>query len=344
MHATPAHPAQRFHRPWRACSAPALARSRIIAVQCCREERHQPSAWQRAAAAAAGAALSLQACLGPCLPAEAQQPAAPPEVRSGPAASLGQPGCLAACSWLAQRRAHSGMLHMPVFSLVCRGHPPPASPSCSWHSGFHRCHLTSRLSRRSRCPSARRAARTACDWRLLRSLCGCCCPRCSGAHSSTPQAGSLLGRFARCNLGLLPCPRVDSHARSAPGGSRSRRTPHPTAPPIPSFPQELQLPNGLRLFLMEDHEVPAIRGTLLMLGGQRASPPDKARRRRPPGLGVGMGLQLCTASCQLGGMGPSSQLPHANASPSTAFALRGVHCAHTPPGRLHCGAGGASHH
>lgn len=39
--------------------------------------------------------------------------------------------------------------------------------------------------------------------------------------------------------------------------------------------QELTLPNGLRVYLMEDHEVPAVRGTLLMRGGQRGSPPDR---------------------------------------------------------------------
>lgn len=34
---------------------------------------------------------------------------------------------------------------------------------------------------------------------------------------------------------------------------------------------------GLRLFLMEDHEVPIVRASLLIRGGMRASPPDKVR-------------------------------------------------------------------
>lgn len=34
------------------------------------------------------------------------------------------------------------------------------------------------------------------------------------------------------------------------------------------------LPNGLRVFLAEDHELPLVRGTLLMRGGQRAAPPS----------------------------------------------------------------------
>lgn len=39
----------------------------------------------------------------------------------------------------------------------------------------------------------------------------------------------------------------------------------------------MRLSNGLRVFLIEDHEVPIIRGSIAMKGGQRASPPDKAR-------------------------------------------------------------------
>lgn len=35
------------------------------------------------------------------------------------------------------------------------------------------------------------------------------------------------------------------------------------------------LSNGIKVFLMEDHEVPLVRGTLIMRGGQYASPPDK---------------------------------------------------------------------
>ena len=37
------------------------------------------------------------------------------------------------------------------------------------------------------------------------------------------------------------------------------------------------LPNGLRVFLLEDHEVPLVRGTLVMRGGRYASPQDKVR-------------------------------------------------------------------
>ncbi|KAG1669591.1 hypothetical protein FOA52_006364 [Chlamydomonas sp. UWO 241] len=42
----------------------------------------------------------------------------------------------------------------------------------------------------------------------------------------------------------------------------------------PAFYEET-LPNGLRVLLLEDHEVPLVRGTLMMRGGKYASPPDK---------------------------------------------------------------------
>lgn len=37
------------------------------------------------------------------------------------------------------------------------------------------------------------------------------------------------------------------------------------------------LPNGLRLFLIEDHEVPLVKGSIAIKGGTRASPPGKVR-------------------------------------------------------------------
>ncbi len=42
---------------------------------------------------------------------------------------------------------------------------------------------------------------------------------------------------------------------------------------------QVTLANGLRVFLLEDHEVPVVKGTLAMRGGQRASPPEKVRSR-----------------------------------------------------------------
>jgi hypothetical protein len=63
----------------------------------------------------------------------------------------------------------------------------------------------------------------------------------------------------------------------------ARLPPLPTDfPPLPPLAlpkyQQLTLKNGLRVFLLEDHELPVVRGSLLMRGGQRASPADKVRK------------------------------------------------------------------
>ncbi|KAL4438208.1 hypothetical protein ABPG77_010569 [Micractinium sp. CCAP 211/92] len=53
-------------------------------------------------------------------------------------------------------------------------------------------------------------------------------------------------------------------------------TEFPQLPPLalPKY-QQITLKNGLRVFLLEDHELPVVRGSLLMRGGTRASPDDK---------------------------------------------------------------------
>ena len=52
-----------------------------------------------------------------------------------------------------------------------------------------------------------------------------------------------------------------------------------TFPPLPDLRapniEQAVLPNGLRIFMMEDHEVPLVKASLVMRGGMRASPPDK---------------------------------------------------------------------
>lgn len=51
-------------------------------------------------------------------------------------------------------------------------------------------------------------------------------------------------------------------------------------PPLRSFsmpqPKRIALPNGMILFLQEDHELPLIRGTAIIRGGERDVPADKA--------------------------------------------------------------------
>lgn len=40
-------------------------------------------------------------------------------------------------------------------------------------------------------------------------------------------------------------------------------------------PLQLSLPNGMTVFLIEDHEVPLVKGTMLIRGGAQADPPNK---------------------------------------------------------------------
>ncbi len=41
---------------------------------------------------------------------------------------------------------------------------------------------------------------------------------------------------------------------------------------------QLTLSNGLRVYLLEDHDVPLVKASLLFRGGMRTSPPDKVAR------------------------------------------------------------------
>ncbi len=80
------------------------------------------------------------------------------------------------------------------------------------------------------------------------------------AAAAVPAAPSLLDQDpAAVVAGLPPLP-----------------TEFPQLPPLalPKY-QQITLKNGLRVFLLEDHELPVVRGSLLMRGGTRASPADK---------------------------------------------------------------------
>src|SRR6184192_2835230 len=50
-------------------------------------------------------------------------------------------------------------------------------------------------------------------------------------------------------------------------------------PPLPAFhpqePRRVQLPNGMVIFLQEDHELPVIDGTIRIRGGSREEPAGK---------------------------------------------------------------------
>src|SRR5580700_1341079 len=51
-------------------------------------------------------------------------------------------------------------------------------------------------------------------------------------------------------------------------------------PPLPAFhpqePKRVELPNGMIIFLQEDHELPLIDGIARIRGGSRSEPADKA--------------------------------------------------------------------
>ena len=53
-----------------------------------------------------------------------------------------------------------------------------------------------------------------------------------------------------------------------------------TVPPLPAFhpqePKRFELPNGMVIFLQEDHELPFINGFARIRGGSRSEPAAKA--------------------------------------------------------------------
>jgi len=55
-----------------------------------------------------------------------------------------------------------------------------------------------------------------------------------------------------------------------------QQIPIPTLPPFhPAEPKRLELPNGLVIFLQEDHELPLIDGSIRIRGGSRDEPAQK---------------------------------------------------------------------
>jgi len=55
-----------------------------------------------------------------------------------------------------------------------------------------------------------------------------------------------------------------------------KRIPIPTLPPFhPQEPKRIELPNGMVIFLQEDHELPLIDGIARIRGGSRSEPADK---------------------------------------------------------------------
>ena len=93
------------------------------------------------------------------------------------------------------------------------------------------------------------------------------------------HAAGLAGAAALSALLALGAP--SSHASTSTGLRQEVNLPPipTTFPPLPDLRapniEQAVLPNGLRIFMVEDHEVPLVKASLVMRGGMRASPPDK---------------------------------------------------------------------
>src|SRR5438445_9640465 len=70
-------------------------------------------------------------------------------------------------------------------------------------------------------------------------------------------------------------PAAKAPARTAPAGSWEKVPIPPLRQFKPQEPRRVELPNGMVIFLQEDHELPLIDGTIRIRGGSREEPADK---------------------------------------------------------------------
>ncbi len=93
--------------------------------------------------------------------------------------------------------------------------------------------------------------------------------------------GFTLAAFATAGVTAQTVP---AHVADTETGSAAQQFSKPwekiPIPPLPAFhprePKRIELPNGVLLLLEEDHELPFINGTVLIRGGRRDEPADKA--------------------------------------------------------------------
>ncbi len=81
-------------------------------------------------------------------------------------------------------------------------------------------------------------------------------------------------------LGWASTANAQTGAASAPSTRAEvtswQKIPIPPLPPFhPQQPKRIELPNGMIIFLQEDHELPLIDGTARIRGGARSEPPNK---------------------------------------------------------------------
>src|SRR5207302_3530683 len=76
-----------------------------------------------------------------------------------------------------------------------------------------------------------------------------------------------------------PAPAKVAEATATPSAAPAtswQKVPIPALRPFrPQEPRRLELPNGMVIFLQEDHELPLIDGTIRIRGGSREEPADK---------------------------------------------------------------------
>src|SRR5947209_3005801 len=83
----------------------------------------------------------------------------------------------------------------------------------------------------------------------------------------------LLSRAPLCLILLVICGTFAGHPLNA---QEWKRIPIPKLPAFhPEEPKRIQLPNGMVIFLQEDHELPTIDGIARIRGGSRAEPATK---------------------------------------------------------------------
>jgi len=73
---------------------------------------------------------------------------------------------------------------------------------------------------------------------------------------------------------LIICGTFAGHPLNA---QEWKRIPIPQLPAFhPQEPKRIELPNGMVIFLQEDHELPTIDATARIRGGSRSDPAEKA--------------------------------------------------------------------
>ncbi|HTD95570.1 MAG TPA: hypothetical protein VK627_01520, partial [Edaphobacter sp.] len=98
------------------------------------------------------------------------------------------------------------------------------------------------------------------------------------AAVALPLLLTTLGTAAQTKS-AAPAETAAKPAPAAKTSAAAQPWKHIVIPPLHAFkpvqPRRIELPNGLVLFLQEDHELPFINGTILIRGGSRDEPAAK---------------------------------------------------------------------